>query len=89
MASGLSLITSAKPEGGGMGSPSSAMPSTCKGERLPCPRERLIEAARGGDSAGEVWERDAVIGIGVFADEGDVVLAHVLVVLGGFGGEST
>ena len=50
-----------------------------QGERLPCPRERLIEAGRGSDGAGEVWKRDAVIGIGVLADEGDVALAHVLV----------
>jgi hypothetical protein len=71
------LMTSAKPDGGGIGSPSSAF--DVQGERLPCPRERFIEAGRGGNGAGEVWERDAVIGIGVLADEDDVVLAHVLV----------
>jgi len=35
MASGLSLMTSANPEGGGMGSPSSAMPSTCTASASP------------------------------------------------------
>jgi hypothetical protein len=53
------------------------------GERLSCSLKRLVEAARGGNSAGEIWERDAVIRIGVFVDEGDVVLAHVPVVVGG------
>jgi hypothetical protein len=52
-------------------------------ERLSCSLERLVEAARGGNSTGEIWERDAVIRIGVFVDQGDVVLAHVLAVVGG------
>jgi len=53
------------------------------GERLSCSLKRLVEAARGGNSAGEIWERDAVIRIGVFVDPGDVVLAHVPAVVGG------
>jgi hypothetical protein len=43
MASGLSLITSVKPEGGGMGSPSSAMPSTCRASAC---RARLTASSR-------------------------------------------
>jgi len=52
------------------------------GERLSCTFERCVEAAHGGNSAGEIWERDAVIRIEVFVDEGDVVRAPVLVMLG-------
>ena len=53
------------------------------GERLSCSLKRLVEAARGGNSAGEIWERDAVIRIGVFVDQGDVVLAQLPAVVGG------
>src|SRR5262249_51145304 len=53
-----------------------------QGERLPCPFDRFIKAVSGGDGAGEIRERDAVVGIGVLVDEGDVVLAHALSVLG-------
>ena len=76
MASGLSLMTSVKPEGGGMGSPCSAMPSTCCGERLLGSFERLIEGGCGGDGAGEIRERDAEAAIFVLMDQGDVVFAH-------------
>jgi len=60
-----------------------------QGEYLSSPLKRLVEAASGGDRAGKVREGNAVVGIGVFVDEGDVVLTHVLVVLAGCWAETT
>jgi hypothetical protein len=68
MASGLALMISAKPEGGGMGLPVFEHAFDVQGERLACP-------GCCGDRAGEVRERHAVVGIPVFVHEGDVVPA--------------
>jgi hypothetical protein len=57
MASGLSLMTSAKPEGGGMGFDVFGHAFDVQRERLLCPVERLIEGGCGGNGAGKGGER--------------------------------